>query len=742
MAKKVGKKKKVQDDSLSAGSLNYELPKERWQPASTRRDPEPIGNVAEIEAKPFDLVTQFSPTGDQPRAIEGIVEHVRQGAPGVTLLGVTGSGKTFTMANVIARLGRPTLILAHNKTLATQLFQELRKLFPNNAVEYFVSYYDYYQPEAYIPSSDVYIEKDATINERLDRLRHRATRSLLTRRDVIIVASVSCIYGLGSPESYYGMKLSLARGESRDRDDILRALTAIQYRRNDIDFQRGTFRARGDVIDIVPAHEDALAVRIELFGDEVERLTEIDPLTGEVKGELERVDIYPKSHYVTPEDMLKRAQETIELELGERLTALRGAGKLVEAQRLEQRTRYDLELLREVGTCNGIENYSRHLTGRTSGEPPPTLLDYLPPDALLVIDESHVSIPQVIGMYRGDRSRKETLVEFGFRLPSALDNRPLRFEEFEVLGLQRVYVSATPAPYELERSAGRVCEQIVRPTGLLDPEIEVRKTLDQVHDLKAEIEARAKKNERVLVTTLTKRMAEDLTEYYLDAGIRAKYMHSDIDTIERSQVIAALRKGEFDVLVGINLLREGLDIPEVSLVAVLDADKEGFLRNRTSLIQTCGRAARNLHGAVIFYADRETDSIREALAETKRRREIQQRYNAEHGITPRSIEKALQEGLDDIFQRDYLEPEDLLRQAEDANLAEEDLRTNVDELRREMLSAAEALDFEAAARLRDRIFELESRALGLPTPGLPKPPPIKPGSAPRRPKGATKKRGR
>jgi excinuclease ABC subunit B len=444
MAKKAARKKKVQDDSGSAGSLNY-LPKDRWQPMANRVDPEPIGNIAVRQAGEFKLTTEFKPTGDQPRAIQGLVEQVQASAPGVTLLGVTGSGKTFTVANVISRLNRPTLMLAHNKTLATQLFQELRQLFPENAVEYFVSYYDYYQPEAYIPSTDVYIEKDATINERLDKLRHRATRSLLTRRDTIIVASVSCIYGLGSPESYYGMKMSLVRGETRDRDDILRALTAIQYRRNDVDFRRGTFRARGDVIDVVPAHEDALAVRIELFGDQLDRLTEIDPLTGEVKGELERVDIYPKSHYVTPEEMRQNALVTIEEELKERLTHLRTHGKLVEAQRLEQRTRYDLELLREVGVCNGIENYSRHLTGRAPGEPPPTLLDYLPPDALLVIDESHVSIPQVIGMYRGDRSRKETLVEFGFRLPSALDNRPLRFEEFEALGLQRLYVSATPS---------------------------------------------------------------------------------------------------------------------------------------------------------------------------------------------------------------------------------------------------------------------------------------------------------
>jgi excinuclease ABC subunit B len=725
MAKKV--KKKVQDSKESAGSLDY-LPKDRWQPMAGRRDPNPVGDVSKLDGRRFELESPFHPTGDQPRAIEGLCRELTAGAPGVTLLGVTGSGKTFTVANVIQQLGRPTLILAHNKTLATQLFQELRQLFPKNAVEYFVSYYDYYQPEAYIPSTDVYIEKDATINESLDKLRHRATRALLTRRDVIIVASVSCIYGLGSPESYYGMKLSLARGETRDRDDVLRALTAIQYKRNDIDFHRGTFRARGDVIDVVPAHEDALAVRIELFGDEIDKLTEIDPLTGEVKGELERVDIYPKSHYVTPEAMRERALETIAEELTGRLGELRAKGKLVEAQRLEQRTRYDLELLREVGVCNGIENYSRHLTGRSPGEPPPTLLDYLPPDALLVIDESHASVPQVIGMYRGDRSRKETLVEFGFRLPSALDNRPLRFEEFEGLGLQRLFVSATPAPYELERSQGRVLEQIVRPTGLLDPEIEVRPTLDQVHDLKAEVEKRAAKGERVLITTLTKRMAEDLTEYYLDAGLRAKYMHSDIDTIERSQMIAALRRGEYDALVGINLLREGLDIPEVSLVAVLDADKEGFLRNRTSLIQTCGRAARNVHGQVIFYADKETDSIRETIAETKRRRERQTAYNLEHGITPTTIVKAAQEGLGDIVERDYLEPEDLLRQAEDATRAEEELSQNVDELRRDMLAAAEALDFEGAARLRDRIFELEARALGLPTPGAPQPPKMQRGS--------------
>jgi excinuclease ABC subunit B len=680
--------------------------------ARPRVDPEPIGNVAELAEGTFRFASPFKPTGDQPQAIETLCHHLEQDAPGTTLLGVTGSGKTFTVANVIARLNKPTLILAHNKTLATQLFQELSHFFPDNAVEYFVSYYDYYQPEAYIPSSDVYIEKDATMNERLDKLRHRATRSLLTRRDVIIVASVSCIYGLGSPESYYGMKVSLSVGEERDRDDILRALTAIQYRRNDLDFRRGTFRVRGDVIDIFPAHEDARAVRVELFGDEVEAITQVDSLTGEVLGELQAVEVYPKSHYVTPEELRERALETIEEELIDTLGKLRAGGKLVEAQRLEQRCRYDLELLREVGVCNGIENYSRHLTGRSPGEPPPTLLDYLPADSLLVVDESHQMIPQLVGMYRGDRSRKETLVEFGFRLPSALDNRPLRFDEWEALPLQRLFVSATPSKYELERSGDRIAQQIVRPTGLLDPEIELRPTKGQVHDLKAEIEARAAQGERVLVTTLTKRMAEDLTEFLLDEGLKAKYMHSDIDTIERSEIIAALREGEFDVLVGINLLREGLDLPEVSLVAVLDADKEGFLRNRTSLIQTCGRAARNVNGHVIFYADRTTDSIREALEETARRRAIQEAYNAEHGITPRTITKARSEGLASLFQDDFVDVAGAGKRQREAREAGGDLNKHLAELRSEMLAAAEALDYERAAELRDEILELEGQSLG------------------------------
>ena len=685
------------------------MSKKRW-----KQDPiEPVGNVVELEDRPFELVSDFTPTGDQPAAIEGLCEFVSEGHQHSTLLGVTGSGKTFTMASTIARLNRPTLVLAHNKTLATQLFQELRGFFPHNAVEYFVSYYDYYQPEAYIPSTDLYIEKDATMNERLDRLRHRATRSLLTRRDVIIVSSVSCIYGLGSPESYYGMKVELTKGEIRERDDILRALVAIQYKRNEVDFHRGTFRVRGDVIDVVPAHEDARAVRIELFGDEVDALTEIDPLTGEILSEVERVAIYPKSHYVTPEEQLEKAIVTIEEELEATLPELRNKGRLLEAQRLEQRTRYDLEFLREVGTCKGIENYSRHLTGRDPGAPPPTLLDYLAKDALLVVDESHAMLPQVRGMYRGDRARKETLVDFGFRLPSALDNRPLRYDEFEAIPLQRVYVSATPAEYELELSQDRVVEQIVRPTGLIDPEIELRPTGNQVHDLMEEVKVRAEKGERVLVTTLTKRMAEDLTEYYLDAGLKAKYMHADIDTLERSELIAALRQGVFDCLVGINLLREGLDLPEVSLVAVLDADKEGFLRNRTSLIQICGRAARNVNGQVIFYADTETDSIKAALEETKRRRKKQLAYNEEHGITPKTIVKAQHEALAAIYESDYVDPSELAEKAKAMAAAESTLKQDAVSLRKEMLAAAEALDFEKAAALRDQLFELEGQALGI-----------------------------
>jgi excinuclease ABC subunit B len=661
----------------------------------------------------FKLRSDWKPAGDQPKAIEGLVEFLRSGADAQTLLGVTGSGKTFTIANVIQQIQKPTLIMAHNKTLATQLFQELREFFPENAVEYFVSYYDYYQPEAYVPSTDVYIEKDATMNERLDRLRHRATRSLLTRRDVIIVASVSCIYGLGSPEAYLGLRVSIKKGQTVERDELLRALAQIQYKRNDIDFKRGTFRARGDVLDVIPAHEDARALRVELFGDEVDRITEIDPLTGEVLGELDQADVYPKSHYVTPKDLLERALVTIDEELVERLRELRNARKLVEAQRLEQRTRYDLELLKEVGACAGIENYSRHLRAGVPGEPPPTLLDYFPDDSLIILDESHQTVPQLNGMYRGDRSRKEVLVNYGFRLPSALDNRPLRFDEFESYTRPLVFVSATPSAYERTRSQERIVQQVVRPTGLMDPEIEVRPTKDQVHDLKAEVEARAAKGERTLVTTLTKRMAEDLAEYYLDAGIKCKYMHSDIDTIERADIIKALREGQFDCLVGINLLREGLDIPEVSLVGVLDADKEGFLRNETALIQTCGRAARNVNGRVIFYADTITKSIQAALDETKRRRAIQAEYNKKHKITPRTIEKRLQDALSDIYAKDYVDLDEVQRKERASKALEGALEDQITKLRQEMLDAAARLDFERAAELRDTIRDLENRALGL-----------------------------
>ncbi|HZU99258.1 MAG TPA: excinuclease ABC subunit UvrB [Planctomycetota bacterium] len=661
----------------------------------------------------FKLHSDWKPAGDQPKAIEGLVEFLRSGADAQTLLGVTGSGKTFTIANVIQQIQKPTLIMAHNKTLATQLFQELREFFPENAVEYFVSYYDYYQPEAYVPSTDVYIEKDATMNERLDRLRHRATRSLLTRRDVVIVASVSCIYGLGSPEAYLGLRVSIKKGQTVERDELLRALAQIQYKRNDIDFKRGTFRARGDVLDVIPAHEDARALRVELFGDEVDRITEIDPLTGEVLGELDQADVYPKSHYVTPKDLLERALVTIDEELVERLRELRNARKLVEAQRLEQRTRYDLELLKEVGACAGIENYSRHLRAGIAGEPPPTLLDYFPDDSLIILDESHQTVPQLNGMYRGDRSRKEVLVNYGFRLPSALDNRPLRFDEFESYKRPIVFVSATPSAYERTRSQERIVQQVVRPTGLMDPEIEVRPTKDQVHDLKAEVEARAAKGERTLVTTLTKRMAEDLCEYYLDAGIKCKYMHSDIDTIERADIIKALREGQFDCLVGINLLREGLDIPEVSLVGVLDADKEGFLRNETALIQTCGRAARNVNGRVIFYADTITKSIQAALDETKRRRAIQAEYNKKHKITPKTIEKRLQDALSDIYAKDYVDLDEVQKKERASKALEGALEDQITKLRQEMLDAAARLDFERAAELRDTIRDLENRALGL-----------------------------
>jgi excinuclease ABC subunit B len=659
----------------------------------------------------FRLVCDYQPRGDQPGAIAQLTAGLHAGERHQVLLGVTGSGKTFTMANVIAAVERPTLIIAHNKTLAAQLYNEFKQFFPHNAVEYFVSYYDYYQPEAYIPQTDTYIEKDSLINDNIDKLRHSATRSLLERRDVVIVASVSCIYGLGSPEVYYGMVLLLEEGAASPRDAMLRKLVEIQYQRNDLDLHRGTFRARGDVVEIFPAYDD-FAIRVELFGDEVETIVQFDPLTGEKRHRLRRVPIYPANHYVTPQDHLERAFAAIEAELGVRLEELHGANKLLEEQRLRQRTLFDLEMMREIGTCKGIENYSRHLSNREAGAAPPTLMDYLPKDALVIIDESHQTLPQVRGMYRGDRSRKETLVEHGFRLPSALDNRPLTFAEFERCVNQVLYVSATPAPYELERAAGQVAEQIIRPTGLIDPEILVRPTAGQIDDLIHEIRGRAARTQRVLVTTLTKRMAEELTDYLSDVGIRVRYLHSDIDTLQRNEIIRDLRLGKFDVLVGINLLREGLDIPEVSLVAILDADKEGFLRSAGSLIQTAGRAARNVEGQVIFYADVMTASMRQAIGETSRRRQRQLAYNQEHGITPESIKKGIQDVLASIYERDYYTVPSADDRAVDY-IPREEIPGLVARLDKEMRAAAKALEFEKAAELRDRIADLERRRLGI-----------------------------
>lgn len=660
----------------------------------------------------FKLVTEFEPKGDQPRAIAQLTENVLKGVKHQVLLGVTGSGKTFTMAHVIANVNRPTLIIAHNKTLAGQLYTELKALFPENAVEYFISYYDYYQPEAYIPETDTYIEKEATINDEIDMMRHSATKSLLERNDVIIVASVSCIYGLGSPDVYYGMVLHLKKGEEIDRNWVIRKLVEIQYQRNDYDFHRGTFRVRGDRVEVFPVSEEDKAYRIEFWGDEVERIVEFDPFRGRVLGELEKVTVYPATHYVTPEERLRIAIENIRLELAERVKELRRQGKFVEAQRLEQRTNFDLEMLEQTGYCHGIENYSRHLTGRKPGEPPPTLLDYFPDDFLVFIDESHMTIPQLQGMYRGDRSRKETLVEYGFRLPSALDNRPLKFEEFEERVNQVIYVSATPGDYEIRKSKGLIIEQIIRPTGLLDPEIEVRRAEGQVDDLLEEIKKRVEMGDRVLVTTPTKRMAERLTEYYNEMGVRARYLHSDIDPLSRMDIIRDLRRGKFDVLIGINLLREGLDIPEVSLVAILDADKEGFLRSERALIQTCGRAARNVNGKVIFYADRITDAMRKAIEETQRRRKIQEEYNRKHGITPETIKKKIHDIRESIYEKDYFTVP-----VEDERIEEVreigDIDAEITRLTAEMKKAAENLEFEKAAELRDRIKELKELKITL-----------------------------
>jgi excinuclease ABC subunit B len=659
---------------------------------------------------PFDIQSGFEPRGDQPRAIRELGEGLRRGDRHQVLLGVTGSGKTFTIANVVAEVRRPTLVIAHNKTLAAQLYGEFKELFPSAAVHYFVSYYDYYQPEAYVPSTDTYIEKDSSINDEIDRMRHAATHALLTRNDVLIVASVSCIYGLGTAEAYYGLLQQIEKGQEFLRDRFIRSLIDIQYQRNDLDFHRGTFRVRGDTIEVFPPYEEERAVRIEFFGDLVERIVEFDPLRGAVLGELDKVAIFPNSHYVSAPETRKRAVDGIRGELRERLQDLRSAAKLVEAQRLEQRTMFDLEMLEQMGFCSGIENYSRWLSGRKAGDPPPCLLDYFPANWLLVIDESHQTVPQIGAMYRGDRSRKETLVEYGFRLPSALDNRPLKFEEFERLVGQAIYVSATPAEYELQKAGGVVVEQIIRPTGLMDPEVEVRPVGSQVDDLLGEIRQRAEAGERVLVTTLTKRMAEDLTEYLTDVGVRCRYLHSDIDTLERSALIRDLRRGEFDALIGINLLREGLDIPEVSLVAVLDADKEGFLRSAVSLVQTIGRAARHVKGRVILYADAVTDSMRRALDETNRRREIQRAYNQEHGITPESVKRNITDLGMAIYQADYVT---VPVAAEGAEYRPEEIPRIVEELEREMSRAAEQLEFEKAAQLRDRILGLKDLQLGV-----------------------------
>ncbi len=663
---------------------------------------------------PFKLHEPFPPAGDQPTAIARLVEGIDDGLAFQTLLGVTGSGKTYTMANVIARLGRPAIIMAHNKTLAAQLYAEMREFFPENSVEYFVSYYDYYQPEAYVPARDLFIEKDSSINEHIEQMRLSATKALLERNDSVIVATVSAIYGIGDPSDYHGMILHLKEGEKLPQRDILRRLAEMQYERNELDFSRGVFRVRGDVIDVFPAENAETAVRISLFDDEIERISLFDPLTGKIQQRVSRFTVYPSSHYVTPRSTVLRAVEGIKTELRDRIAFFQQEHKLVEAQRIEQRTRFDLEMLNEMGFCKGIENYSRHLSGRKAGEPPPTLIDYLPPDAIMFIDESHVTIPQIGAMYKGDRARKENLVTYGFRLPSAMDNRPLRFDEFERVMRQTIFVSATPATYEAEH-AGQVVEQVVRPTGLVDPVIIVRPATTQVDDLLSEVNARVQQEQRILVTTLTKRMAEDLTDYFSEHGVKVRYLHSDIDTVERVEIIRDLRLGEFDVLVGINLLREGLDIPEVSLVAILDADKEGFLRSERSLIQTIGRAARNLNGTAILYADRITDSMRRAMDETERRRAKQLEFNRMHGITPRGVSKRIKDIIDGVYNEESAKAALKVAEREAAygHLDEKTLTKEVKRLEKEMLDCARNLEFEKAAELRDKLKVLKEKLFGV-----------------------------
>jgi len=661
------------------------------------------------KSSPFQLISPFEPKGDQQHAIDALCKGVEEGLRHLVLLGVTGSGKTFSIANVVARVQKPTLVIAPNKTLAAQLYGEFKNLFPHNAIEYFVSYYDYYQPEAYIPQTDTYIQKDASINEQIDKMRHSATRSLLDRDDVLIVASVSCIYGLGSPEAYHGMLLYVEKGDLIRREDVLKKLVEIHYERSDIDFHRSSFRVRGDVVDIYPAYEDYSCIRLTFFGDRIETIQEIDPLTGHVMQGLSRVAIYPASHYVTTLPKRKEAIQNIKEELAERIEYFKKEKKWIEAQRIEERTLYDLEMMEEMGYCHGIENYSRYLSGRKPGEPPPTLIDYFPDNSLIILDESHITNPQLMGMYRGDRSRKETLVEFGFRLPSALDNRPLKFEEFESRINQIIYVSATPGPYELDK-VSHVIEQIIRPTGLIDPKILVRPARSQVDDLLVAIRQVIHNGQRVLVTTLTKRMAEDLTEYYTELGIKARYLHSDITTIERTEIIRDLRIGTFDVLIGINLLREGLDLPEVSLVAILDADKEGFLRSERSLVQTCGRAARNVDGTVIFYADEITPSMKMAIDETDRRRRLQKRYNEVNGITPESIKKDISDILGSVYEADYVSIPNV-SEPEEEYISLGNLPKMIKSIKKKMLNAARRLDFEEAAHLRDRLFVLEKKEL-------------------------------